>query len=115
MPRTYRRITAKGRGTPRWPETTREIRGSSRSPPPLARRRGLNLRQREVADLAGCSERFVYTLERAKGSLRLDKVLDVLGVLGLGLEVGVGTTGVVARAIAVDTLGGHDAEPDPSR
>ncbi len=79
------------------------------------RRRALKLRQREVADLAGCSERFVYTLERAKGSLRLDKVLDVLGVLGLGLEVGVGTAGIAAREVGPGTTGGDAAEPDRSR
>jgi len=51
------------------------------------RRRDLGLRQAEVADLAGCSERFVHTVEHGKDSLRLGKVLDVLAVLGLGLEV----------------------------
>ena len=51
------------------------------------RRAELGLRQAEVADLAGCSERFLHTLEHGKPSLRLDKVLDVLEVLGLGLAV----------------------------
>ena len=51
------------------------------------RRDALGLRQDEVADLAGCSERFVHSLERGKISVQLAKVLDVLGVLGLGLEV----------------------------
>jgi y4mF family transcriptional regulator len=55
-----------------------------------ARREALGLRQSEVADLAGCSERFVHTLEHAKPSLRLDKVLDVLEVLGLDLLVAPG-------------------------
>jgi y4mF family transcriptional regulator len=67
----------------------------SRRVAPLARavrqrRRALGLRQVEVADLAGCSERFVHTMEHGKDSLRLDKVLDVLAVLGLGLVVGPG-------------------------
>lgn len=52
-----------------------------------ARREELGLRQSELADLAGCSQRFVHTVEHGKTSLRLDKVLDVLEVLGLGLEV----------------------------
>lgn len=52
-----------------------------------ARRQELGLRQAEVADLAGCSQRFLHTVEQGKASLRLDKVLDVLEVLGLGLEV----------------------------
>ena len=51
------------------------------------RRAELGLRQAEVADLAGCSTRFLHTLEHGKTSLRLDKVLDVLEVLGLGLAV----------------------------
>jgi len=54
------------------------------------RREELRLRQAEVADLAGCSQRFVHTLERGKASLRLDKVLDVLEVLGLDLLVAPG-------------------------
>lgn len=62
---------------------------------PLARvvreRRGeLGLRQSELADLAGCSARFVHTVEHEKGSVRLDKLLDVLEVLGLDLLVATG-------------------------
>lgn len=52
-----------------------------------ARRERLKLRQEEVADLAGCSERFVHSLENGKSTVRLDKVLDVLEVLGLALRV----------------------------
>lgn len=52
-----------------------------------ARRKALGLRQAEVADLAGCSERFVHTVENGKASLRLDKLLHVLEVLGLDLVV----------------------------
>jgi len=49
------------------------------------RREALGLRQAELADLAGCSPRFLHALEHGKPTLRLDKVLDVLGVLGLDL------------------------------
>ena len=65
-----------------------------------ARRRALGLSQEEVADLAGCSERFVYSLEQGKASVHLGKVLDVLGVLGLGLKVepGAGTVTTSANA-----------------
>jgi len=56
-----------------------------------ARREALGLRQSELADLAGCSARFVHTLEGGKGTVRLDKVLDVLEVLGLSLELTSGT------------------------
>lgn len=52
-----------------------------------ARRRELGLTQHEVADLAGVSTRFVHTVETGKPSLRLDRLLQVLDVLGLGLEL----------------------------
>jgi HTH-type transcriptional regulator/antitoxin HipB len=51
------------------------------------RRVDLGLLQAELADLAGCSERFVTALEAGKATVRLDKVLDVLAVLGFDLEV----------------------------
>lgn len=52
-----------------------------------ARRRQLTLRQDELADLAGVSERFVYALENGKTSVQLDKLLAVLSALGLHLEL----------------------------
>lgn len=52
-----------------------------------ARRAQLRLRQEEVADLAGVSERFVYALENGKTTVQLDKVLAVLNAIGLHLEV----------------------------
>ena len=51
------------------------------------RREDLGLRQVELAALAGCSERFVHTVENGKPTLRLDKVLDILQVLGLDFEL----------------------------
>jgi HTH-type transcriptional regulator / antitoxin HipB len=51
------------------------------------RRQQLKLRQDELADLAGVSERFVYALENGKKSVQLDKVLAVLSALGLHLEL----------------------------
>jgi y4mF family transcriptional regulator len=51
------------------------------------RRRHLGLRQDELADLAGVSERFVYALENGKRSVQLDKVVAVLSALGLHLEL----------------------------
>lgn len=50
-----------------------------------ARRQELGLRQIDVAELAGVSERFVRLLESGKDSVRLDKVTPVLEVLGLRL------------------------------
>jgi y4mF family transcriptional regulator len=60
-----------------------------------ARRVALDLRQEELADLAGCSEKFVYSLERGKSTVQLSKVLDVLRVLGLSLAVVRGDGAVV--------------------
>lgn len=60
------------------------------------RRVALNLRQTDLAELAGCSTRFVHTLEQAKETVRLDKLLDVLEVLGLGLRVVPGRGNVAA-------------------
>lgn len=51
------------------------------------RRRQLGLRQGDLADLAGVSERFVYALENGKQSVQLDKVIAVLSTLGVHLEV----------------------------
>ena len=51
------------------------------------RREELGLRQEELAELADCSVRFVHTIEAGKTTLRLDKLLDVLTVLGLRLEI----------------------------
>jgi len=52
-----------------------------------ARRRELGLRQDDLADLAGVSERFVFALENGKQTVQLDKVLAVLNALGLHLEL----------------------------
>ena len=56
------------------------------------RRRELHLSQKEVADLAGVSPSFVRFIEHDKPTLRLDKVVGVLEVLGLELSVKVRTT-----------------------
>ncbi len=50
-----------------------------------ARRKALRLTQADLADLAGCSERFVRSLEAGKATVRVDKLLDVLTPLGLEL------------------------------
>lgn len=51
------------------------------------RRKSLRLTQDDLADLARCSPRFVRALEAGKPTVRLDKLLDVLDVLGLELLV----------------------------
>lgn len=52
-----------------------------------SRRRHLGLDQVELADLAGVSERFVYSLEIGKRTVQLDKVVAVLAALGMHLEL----------------------------
>lgn len=51
------------------------------------RRRDLALTQEALAELAGCSSRFVRALETGKGTVRLDKVTAVLDALGLELRL----------------------------
>lgn len=55
-----------------------------------ARRKSLKLTQIDLSRLAGCGPDFVYDVEVGKPSLRLDKLLDVLAVLGLELIVAQG-------------------------
>lgn len=54
------------------------------------RRERLGLHQVDLAELAGCSTRFVHTVEAGKGTVRIDKLASVLRVLGLRfwLELG---------------------------
>lgn len=61
-----------------------------------SRRMALRLRQEELADLAGCSTRFVHDLEAGKQTLQLAKVVDVLDALGLHLEIADGASAEVA-------------------
>lgn len=56
------------------------------------RRTHLRLTQDDLADLAGCSPRFVRSLESGKASVRVDKLVDVLDALGLELAARVRTT-----------------------
>jgi len=62
-----------------------------------SRRERLGLTQTELSELAGCSARFVHVLEAGKPTARLDKVLDVLGALGLELVVRRGLGVIVAE------------------
>jgi y4mF family transcriptional regulator len=59
-----------------------------------SRRRELKLNQAELANLAGVGLAFLYELEHGKPTLRIDKVLAVLAVLGLELHVRDGKQGV---------------------
>ncbi len=51
------------------------------------KRKLLALTQAQLADLAQCGPDFLYDLERGKPSIRLDKLMPVLEVLGLRLEL----------------------------
>lgn len=54
------------------------------------RRKSLGITQQALAQRAGCGLVFVYNIEHGKPSLRFDKLLDVLDVLGLELVVRAG-------------------------
>ncbi|MHC6595177.1 type II toxin-antitoxin system Y4mF family antitoxin [Arthrobacter sp. C152] len=69
-----------------------------------ARRRVLRLTQRDLADMAGVSERFVRFVEQGKPSIQLDSLVAVLDTLGLELEIG-GRTSVFSRAGQVPDRG----------
>lgn len=55
-----------------------------------ARRKLLRLTQIDLSRLAGCGPDFVYDVEAGKPTLRLDKLLDLLEVLGLELVLAPG-------------------------
>lgn len=55
-----------------------------------ARRKSLRLTQIELSRLSGTGPDFVYDVERGKPTLRLDKLLQILEVLGLELVLGEG-------------------------
>jgi y4mF family transcriptional regulator len=72
-----------------------------------ARRGALRLSQRDLAELAGVSERFVRFVEQGKRSVQLDSLLALLGTLGLELRLGTRAS-AAARALA-----GEPAAVDP--
>jgi len=85
-----------------WParhKLTKSMRSKGNSFKALAatarvRRKALGVTQIELARLAGCGPVFVYALETGKKTLRLDKLLDVLEVLGLEMVVKQGRGGI---------------------
>ncbi len=48
------------------------------------RRKSLGLTQRQLADFAGCGSVYIHMLESGKPTIRIDKLLVVLKILGLG-------------------------------
>jgi len=63
------------------------------------RRGSLRLSQRDLAELAGVSERFVRFVEQGKRTVQLDSLLALLDTLGLELRVQTRTS-AAARALA---------------
>lgn len=63
-----------------------------------ARRGQLGLTQRDLADMAGVSERFVRFVEQGKPSIQLDSLTAVLDTLGIELRLTTRTSRA-ARAI----------------
>lgn len=59
------------------------------------RRESLRLTQQQLGDLSGCGVAYIYLLERGKPKIRLDKLLDVLSVLGLQLRLEAGKQGMI--------------------
>lgn len=63
-----------------------------------ARRRVLQLSQRDLAELAGVSERFVRFVEQGKRTVQLSSLLALLETLGLELQLSTRTR-AAARAL----------------
>ncbi len=67
-----------------------------------ARRAAMGLKQVELAELARCSTRFVHMVEAGKPTVRFDKLLELLAVLGLGFHLSLGARFVVPDAMLAD-------------
>lgn len=53
-------------------------------------RQMLGLTQKQLADFAQCGVAFIYLVESGKPTVRIDKLLDVLSILGLELKLEMG-------------------------
>lgn len=58
------------------------------------RRKSLGLTQAQLGQFAGCGALFIHELELGKATVRFNKLLDVLKVLGLELHLHEGKTGL---------------------
>lgn len=77
-------------------------------------RRRLGLQQAVLADLAGVGVAFIYDLEKGKPTLRIDKVLAVLGALGLGLSVGPSASLMRSELPSADAMSVEGDAGDPA-
>lgn len=71
-----------------------------------ARRASLRLTQRDLADMAGVSERFVRFVEQGKPSIQLDSLVAVLEILGLELQITARASQASRGAQPLDGQGG---------
>ncbi len=69
-------------------------RGSPLAEVLLRRRRALGITQEQLAKFAECSVPYIYLLESGKTTVRIDKLIAVLSVLGLQLRVEAGKEGL---------------------
>lgn len=76
------------------------------------RRGALRLSQRDLAELAGVSERFVRFVEQGKRTVQLDSLLALLGTLGLELRIQTRTS-AAARALAGPSTSGDIGASEP--
>jgi y4mF family transcriptional regulator len=63
------------------------------------RRKSLKLTQEELGRFAGCGSLFIHELERGKPTVRLNKLIDVLKILGLQLTLEPGKEGLKIRGV----------------
>jgi HTH-type transcriptional regulator/antitoxin HipB len=78
-----------------------------------ARRRVLQLSQRDLAELAGVSERFVRFVEQGKRTVQLSSLLALLETLGLELQLSTRTR-AAARALNGRRPDGGRVEAHPA-
>ncbi len=63
------------------------------------RRKLLKLTQDELGKFAGCGSLFIHELEKGKATIRLDKLIDVLKILGLQLTIEPGKSGIQVKGV----------------
>ena len=61
-------------------------------------RKSLGLTQQQLGQFAGCGSLFIHDLEKGKPTVRLNKLVDVLKVLGLQLTLEPGKFGLHVKA-----------------
>lgn len=62
-------------------------------------RKSLKLTQEDLGKYAGCGALFIHDLERGKATLRLNKLIDVLKILGLQLTLEPGKVGFQVKGV----------------